>query len=53
MTKAEDHRELAAACLRLAQETSDDHSRSLYLMMADAWHALAEKEEAYERGDDE
>ena len=53
MTKAEEHRERAADCLRLAQEASDDQSRSLYLVMAEAWHALAEKEEAYERGDGE
>jgi hypothetical protein len=43
---SDEHRELAAACLRLAQEASDEHSRSLYLKMAEAWHALAEREEA-------
>jgi hypothetical protein len=51
VTKADEHRERAAACLRLAQEASDDKSRSLYLMMAEAWHALAEKAEATERAD--
>lgn len=47
--KADEHRDRAAACLRLAQEASDDQSRSLYLLMAEAWHALAEKVEAHER----
>jgi hypothetical protein len=40
---AEEHRERAAVCLRFAQEASDEHTRSLYLTMAEAWHALAEK----------
>jgi hypothetical protein len=51
VTKAEEHRDRAAACLRLAQEASDDQSRSLFLLMAEAWHALAEKAEAPERAD--
>jgi hypothetical protein len=44
------HRQNAAACLRLAQNAPDDASRALYLMMAEAWRALAEKEDS--RGDD-
>jgi hypothetical protein len=43
---AEKYREWAAACLRLAQTAKDDESRSLYLKMAEAWRALAEKNEA-------
>jgi hypothetical protein len=39
------HREYAASCLRLAQNAPDEESRSLYLMMAEAWRALAERAE--------
>ena len=53
MTKADEHRERAAACLQLAQEASDDQTRSLYLMMAEAWRELAYKAESYEAGPDE
>jgi len=48
VTKADEHRERAAACLQLAQEASDDQTHSLYLMMAEAWLELAIKAEAYE-----
>jgi hypothetical protein len=53
VTKADEHRERAVACLRFAQEAPDDNSRYLYLMMAEAWHALAEKAEATERAENE
>lgn len=46
VTTAETHRENAAACLQLAQNAPDDSSRALYLMMAEAWRALAEKEDS-------
>jgi hypothetical protein len=46
VTTAETHRENAAACLQLAQNAPDDASRALYLMMAEAWRALAEKEDS-------
>jgi len=48
VTKADEHRERAATCLQLAQEASDDQTRSLYLMMAEAWRELAHKAETYE-----
>jgi hypothetical protein len=53
VAKADEHRERAAACLRLAQEASDDQTRSLYLMMAEAWRTLAYKAETYEAPPDE
>ena len=53
MTKSDEHRERAAACLQLAQEASDDQTRSLYLMMAEAWHELASKAETYDAPPDE
>jgi hypothetical protein len=46
VTTAERHRENAAACLQLAQNAPDGASRALYLMMAEAWPALAEKEDS-------
>lgn len=52
VSTADKHREWAAACLRLAQNATDDESRSLYLMMAEAWRALAEKSESRETSDD-
>jgi len=48
VTKADEHRERAATCLQLAQEASDDQTRSLYLMMAEAWRELAHNAETYE-----
>jgi len=53
VTKADEHRERAAACLQLAQEASDDHTRSLYLVMAEAWRELASKTETYDATTDE
>jgi hypothetical protein len=43
MAQSDKHREYAASCLRLAQNAPDEQSRSLYLMMAEARRALAEK----------
>ena len=53
VTKADEHRERAAACLQLAQEASDDQTHSLYLMMAEAWRELASKAETYDALRDE
>lgn len=39
---AEDHRERARQCLRLAQETTDPASKALLLEMAQVWIKLAE-----------
>jgi hypothetical protein len=46
VTSADVYRERAATCLQLAQEASDDDTRSLYLTMAEAWDEFAEKTEA-------
>jgi hypothetical protein len=46
VTAGDQHRANAANCLRLAQDAPDDANRALYLMMAEAWRALAEREDA-------
>jgi hypothetical protein len=48
VSTADQHRKWAATCLELAQKATDDKARSLYLLMAEAWHALAEKAEAHQ-----
>ena len=45
MTPNHDLRERAAECLRHAQTASDQESRALYVLIAQAWRALAEKAE--------
>lgn len=45
MTPNQELRERAAECLRRAQTASDQESRALYVLIAQAWRDLAEKTE--------
>jgi hypothetical protein len=45
MSRAEDYRRFAAECLKLVQSAEDEAKRALFLQMARAWLALAQKEE--------
>jgi hypothetical protein len=46
MTRAEEYRERAAECERLAGETRDPQSRDILLNLAKRWRELAAEEEA-------
>ena len=43
MSKADQYREHAAACLRLAHRTKDDNDKALLLQMAESWRQLADR----------
>ena len=43
MSKADQYREHAAACLRLARRTKDDNDKALLLQMAESWRQLADR----------
>ena len=43
MSKADQYREHAAACLRLARRTKDDNDKALLLQMAELWRQLADR----------
>ena len=45
-SRSDDYRRFAAECLKLAQSADDETRRSLFLQMAQAWLALAQREEA-------
>jgi hypothetical protein len=47
MGRAKDYRYFAAECLKLAQIANDEANRVLFLQMARAWFALAQREEAW------
>jgi hypothetical protein len=49
MTAAEDQRQHAAECLRLAQQTQDTNAKALLLKMADAWLKLAQETETRQK----
>jgi len=46
LSKSDNYRRFAAECLKLARSADDETRRSLFLQMAQAWLALAQKEEA-------
>ena len=46
MASADDYRRYAAECVALAQRMSDPAEKAVLLQMAQAWHELAEKQEA-------
>jgi hypothetical protein len=43
---AKDYRRFAGECLQMAQRAEDKQNRAIFLQMAQAWFALAEREEA-------
>jgi hypothetical protein len=53
MALADDYRRYAAECVALAQGLSDPAEKTALLQMAQAWHELAEKQEARAAADRE
>jgi hypothetical protein len=49
---ADDYRQKAAECLRLAQERADPASKAMLLAMAQEWLELADRHAAEEGRDD-
>jgi len=45
MTQAEQYRQQADECMKLAGEASSQEGRALYLKMAESWIALAQEQE--------
>ena len=45
MTRSDEYRRFAAECLQLAQIAEDEAKQALFLQMARAWFALAQREE--------
>lgn len=46
MSKSDEYRRFAAECLKIGQAAEDEQRRAIFLQMASAWLALAQKEEA-------
>ena len=45
MTRAQDYRQLAAECLRVARQINNPSDKTILLDMAQKWRSLAEREE--------
>ena len=45
MSRSDAYRRFAAACLKIEQGADDEQQRAIFLQMARAWLALAQKEE--------
>lgn len=43
MSKTDQYREYAAACVQLARRTEDDNEKALLLQMAESWRQLADR----------
>ncbi|SEF04139.1 hypothetical protein SAMN05444161_9027 [Rhizobiales bacterium GAS191] len=43
MDKANEYRECAAQCIRLANKTDDVRDKALLIAMAERWHDLADR----------
>jgi hypothetical protein len=52
MSRAGDYRRFAAECLKLGQTADDEAKRALFLQMARAWLALAQRDEGAGRNGD-
>jgi hypothetical protein len=50
MTRAEEYRQYAGECLRVAQGTTNSADKLIMLQMAQKWRELAEKAECGENG---
>jgi hypothetical protein len=46
MTRAEEYRQYAAECIRVAQQIQNPHDKTMLLDMAQKWRALAAKAES-------
>jgi len=45
MSRSDDYRRFATECLKIARTAEDEQNRALFLQMAQAWFALAQKDE--------
>ena len=45
MSKSDQYRRFAAECLKMAQNSETEQQRSIFLQMASAWLALAQKDQ--------
>ncbi len=43
MSRSDEYRRFAAECLKLARTAEDEKNRAVFLQMARAWFALAQK----------
>jgi len=46
VSKSDEYRRFAAECLKIGQAAEDEQQRAIFLQMARAWLALAQKDEA-------
>ena len=46
MSKSDEYRRFATECLNIGQATEDEQQRAIFLQMARAWLALAQRDEA-------
>ena len=44
MSRSDEYRRFAAECLKIEQAADDEQQRAIFLQMARAWLALAQKE---------
>jgi hypothetical protein len=51
MSRAEDYRRYAAACLRVAQQLGDSNDKAMLVRMAQKWRELAQKTEKHGEDD--
>lgn len=45
MSRSDEYRRFAAACLKIERGADDERQRAIFLQMARTWLALAQKEE--------
>ena len=45
MSRSDDYRRFAAECLKIEHAAGDEQQRAIFLQMARAWLALAQKDE--------
>jgi hypothetical protein len=43
MSRSEDYRRFAAACLEIADTTEDQQTRAVFILMAQVWFRLAQE----------
>lgn len=51
MSRSDDYRHNAANCLAVAEQTTDAGARAMLIIMARAWHALADQADRNSKSD--
>jgi hypothetical protein len=46
MSRSDEYRRFAAECLKMPRTAEDEQNRAMFLQMAQAWFALAQKDES-------